>query len=194
MDTEMGRFPDECLLIEHLKQGDEKAFRDIYNFYWEKQYNLAYYKLGVKELAEEITQEVFVALWVNKESLDPEKPIGAWLYGVMKNQVLNTYRKQSSHHKYLQQAVLTEVTNNTVDQLSYNEVNAVLNQHIDLLPEKCREVFTLSRIRGLNTQQIADLLNISPKTVNNHLVKALKIMRVGLKDYITILLILSLRK
>lgn len=194
MDIEMGRLPGEFLLIESLKNGDEKAFRDIYNFYWEKQYDLAYYKLGIKELAEEITQEVFVALWMNKASLDPGKPVGAWLYGVMKNQLLNAWRKQSSHQKYLQQAPLTVATNNTIDQLSFNELNAMVNQYIHLLPEKCREVFTLSRIRGLNTQQIADTLNISPKTVNNHLVKALKIMKVGLKDYITILLILSLRK
>lgn len=194
MDIEMERLPNEFFLIERLRGGDEQAFRDIYNFYWGKQFDLAFHKLGIRELAEELTQEVFVALWMNKAGLDPARPVGAYLYGVMKHQILNAWRKKSSHHKYLQQTSLQEATNNTLEQLSYNELNGVVAQYMNLLPEKCREVFTLSRVKGFSTQQIADALNISPKTVNNHLVKALKIMRVGLKDYITILLLLSLRK
>ncbi|NML38131.1 RNA polymerase sigma-70 factor [Chitinophaga sp. G-6-1-13] len=194
MAIEKGGLPDEGLLVERLRRGDEKAFRALYDFYWEKQYDLAYYKLGEKALAEEITQEVFVALWLQREELDPQKPVGAWLYGVAKNRILNTYRKQLSHHKYLQQAPLQEITHNTTEQLSFNELNAAVQQRISELPDKCREVFTMSRIQGFNTQQIAEMLNISPKTVNNHLVKALRIMRVNLKDYITLLILLSLRR
>ncbi|MEC5143462.1 RNA polymerase sigma-70 factor [Chitinophaga sp. 212800010-3] len=194
MDIENGGLPDEFLLVEKLRQGDERAFRDLYDFYWEKQYDLAYYKLGVRELAEEITQEVFVALWVQKADLDPGKPVGAWLYGVTKNRILNAYRRQVSHHKYLQHAPMQEETNNTTEQLSFNELNALVQQRISELPDKCREVFTLSRIQGFNTRQIAETLNISPKTVNNHLVKALKIMRGNLKDYITLLILLSIHR
>src|SRR5262249_15373582 len=102
-------------------------------------------------------------------------------------------RKQLSHHKYLQQQPLQDETNNTSEQLAYNELNAQILEHISQLPEKCREVFMLSRVNGFSTQQIAEMLNISPKTVNNHLVKALKLMRTNLKDYIFILLLLSLR-
>ncbi|MBC9929788.1 RNA polymerase sigma-70 factor [Chitinophaga qingshengii] len=194
MAIEKGELPGEGLLVERLRQGDEKAFRALYDFYWEKQYDLACYKLGVKALAEEITQEVFVALWLQREELDPAKPIGAWLYGVTQNRILNTYRKQLSHHKYLQQVPVQEITHNTTEQLSFNELNTVVQQRIAELPDKCREVFTMSRIQGFNTQQIAEMLNISPKTVNNHLVKALRIMRVNLKDYIALLILLSLRR
>ncbi|WP_212003620.1 RNA polymerase sigma factor [Chitinophaga sp. HK235] len=194
MDFDKEVLPDEFLLIEKLRQGDERAFRDIYDHYWEKQYDMAWYKLGNREQAEEITQETFVALWTRREDLDPAKPVGAWLYGVTKNLILNTYRKQLSHQKYLQQAPLREMTNNTAEQLSFNELNEVVRQQIDQLPDKCREVFTLSRIQGFNTRQIAEALNISPKTVNNHLVKALRIMRGNLKDYIALLILLSLRK
>ncbi|WP_143307178.1 RNA polymerase sigma factor [Chitinophaga vietnamensis] len=193
MGIDKGELPGESFLVERLQQGDEKAFREIYDYYWEKQYDLAFYKLGLKELAEEITQEVFVALWLNRSELDPERPLGAYLYGVMKNRVLNAYRKKMNHHKFLQQAPLQEITNNTADQLSYNELNAVVNQSISRLPEKCREVYMLSRVNGFNVQQIADTLNISPKTVNNHLVKALKIIRGNLKDYITIILVITLK-
>jgi RNA polymerase sigma-70 factor (ECF subfamily) len=194
MEFEKGGLPNEAFLVARLREGDEKAFRDIYNYYWGKQYDLAFYKLGVKELAEELTQEVFTALWINKASLDPKRPIGPYLYGAMKNQVLNAYRKSLSRNKYLQQSPPQEITNNTTEQLTYNELNEVIQQQMNQLPEKCREVFTLSRINGFNIQQIAEALDISPKTVNNHLVKALRAMRLGLKDYITILLILSLRR
>jgi RNA polymerase sigma-70 factor, ECF subfamily len=194
MEIEKGDLPGEALLIARLRQGDESAFRDIYNFYWEQQYDLAYYKLGNRELAEELTQEVFTALWMNREQLDPARPVAPYLYGVMKNQVFNAYRKIVSRNKLLQEMTLPEITNNTIDQLNYNEVNQVIHQHISLLPDKCREVFTLSRINGFNVQQIAEELNISPKTVNNHLVKALKIMRTGLKDYMPIIIYLTFHK
>ncbi|WP_167021093.1 RNA polymerase sigma factor [Chitinophaga sp. Cy-1792] len=193
MGIDIGCLPDEKMLITQLKTGEEAAFREIYERYWEKQYDMAYYKLGTRSAAEEITQEVFVTLWLQRADLDPERPVAAWLYGVARNLILKTYRKQHIHQRYLQQTTFTDITNNTTEQLALNELNAMVNQQIGQLPDKCREVFTLSRVNGLNTQQIADTLNISPKTVNNHLVKAMKIMRGNLKDYIMIMVIISIR-
>ncbi|HVI44045.1 MAG TPA: RNA polymerase sigma-70 factor [Chitinophaga sp.] len=185
--------PNESFLVSKLREGDENAFRQIYDFYWEKQYNLAFYKLGTRELAEELTQEVFTALWLQKETLDPGRPLRPYLSGAMKNQILNAWRKNHSREKYLQQVTTEESSEHLNEQLAYNELNDLIHQEISRLPEKCREVFTLSRVKGYTVQQIADELKISPKTVNNHLVKALKSMRIGLKDYITILVLFYLR-
>jgi len=193
MGIDMGCLPDETVLICQLKTGDAAAFREIYDRYWKQQYDLAFYKLGSKDAAEEITQEVFVTLWLQKDELDPQRPVAAWLYGVSRNLILKTFRKQAIHQRYLQQAQLPEITDNTSEQLAFNELHAMVHQQINQLPDKCREVFTLSRVNGLNTQQIAETLNISPKTVNNHLVKAIKIMRGNLKDYIMIMVILTVR-
>lgn len=187
---ERNQLPDEARLVARLREGDDAAFRAIYDFYWHDQYRLALYKLGSREIAEELTQEVFTSLWQRRALLDPAQPIAYYLFGAMKNQVLNAWRKNNSREKYLHtlsQQPDNLVTDNTLEAVISADLYRALIQQIDALPDKCREVFVLSRIKGYTVQQIADELRISPKTVNNHLVKALRLMRLHLKDYMPLL-------
>ncbi|HEY0274261.1 MAG TPA: RNA polymerase sigma-70 factor [Chitinophaga sp.] len=186
MEMERDQLPGEAALVGRLREGDETAFREIYNFYWHRQYRLALFKLGNREVAEELTQEIFTSLWLRRHVLDSTQPIARYLFGAMRNQILNVYRKNVSHDKYLTEITRQSgpqlIADDPFEQIMSADLYRAIMQQLDQLPDKCREVVLLSRVKGYSIQQIAEELRISPKTVNNHMVKGLKVLRLTLRN------------
>jgi len=147
----------------------------------------------VKDLdtAKEIVQDAFISLWEKKESIDLSKPVKSYLSTMIYNRSLNYLRDNKKFNKDILsfENISPDATYHQTDKLIETEISNKINSAIEELPEKCREIFKLSRYEHLKYQQIADKLQISVKTVEAQMSKALQHMRIKLVDYITIMII-----
>lgn len=149
------------------------------------------------EDAQNIVQDLFLYLWEHRESLDAVSNRNAFLFTLIKNRCIDFYRhktlmnsKQESldtlqdRESKLKMEALMQFDENIFTE---KEIETLLEKAIESLPEKCRQVFILSRMDGLKHEQIATQLNISVHTVQNHIAIALRRLRVELKDYLPLL-------
>lgn len=185
---------DESLTIASLRQGDRQAFTLIYEHYWEKLFVVAYRRLRDREAAEEMVQNVFTSLWARREKLSIEKSLGAYLGASLKYEVLNYLRAQAVRERYAMEQMATAPAGDeyTGQVLSFEELRQRMDEEISKLPEKCRLVFTLSKLEGYSNKEIAEQLDISPKTVEAHMGKALKTLRGGLEEFLPSIVLLVL--
>lgn len=180
--SEMSSLSDDELLML-LKQGSTDAFEIIYDRYFIRLLNTSYKRLGSEEAAREIVQDIFVQLFIKRNEIDTRN-LTAYLHTLLRNRIIDCFRKHLSkkkHQHYLkhtQPAIVHELPEAVMDGKMLEEK---IKNAIDQLPEKCREVFILSRLNHLSHQAIAEKLTISVSTVEKHIVKALKIMRKRLK-------------
>ena len=142
--------------------------------------------------AREIVQDAFIALWEKRELIDMTKPVKSYLATSIRNKCLNYLRDKS---KYVSNIIDLEGINieGGHEQSAYldgKELEGRIKEAIEELPEKCRQIFKLSRFESLKYQEIADKLQISVKTVETQMSKALQHMRNSLVDYLTVLLII----
>lgn len=179
---------DDGSLIKSLKKGDHKAFEVIYLRFWKSLYGSAYARLKDKAASEEIVQHVFTNLWLRKDDLVLKGKLDHYLFSALKYEILNLWRKQAVQKKYASEYLfLWNEGNETVsDQLSFEELYNRMELEVEKLPERCRLVFILSRKQGRKSSEIASELNLSIKTVEAHLTKALKSLRLSLGDFLVL--------
>jgi RNA polymerase sigma-70 factor (ECF subfamily) len=181
----------EKQVIETIQSGNESAFEMIFRSYYQPLCRYAYSFLDDKEDAEEVVQSAFITIWERRKSLDIQTSLKSYLYRMVRNSCLNVIK----HEKIKQQHVahelaVTEASHESVYQKVYaTELEIKITEAMKALPEQCRLVFQLSRFEELKYQEIADQLQISVKTVENHMGKALKIMRERLKEYLPLFLL-----
>ena len=147
------------------------------------------------DISREIVQDCYIRLWEKRESIDPAKPVRSYLTTSVRNTCLNWLR---DHRKFNQNLIDIEGLGQDPhekqpDRLVEEEIRSQIKAAIEGLPEKCREIFVMNRYENLKYQEIAGRLNISVKTVETQMSKALQHMRVRLKEYLTILVILVIR-
>ncbi|MEK6478979.1 RNA polymerase sigma-70 factor [Catalinimonas sp. 4WD22] len=176
---------DENLLIQLLRQGDEDAFEMLYNRYWEKMLTHAYHRTGSLETAKELTQEVFANLWRRRTQLNIKSSFAAYIFTALKYTLLDHIRAQAVKDKYVEaiKKTASETDNSTLDFIAFEELSKTLEEAINQLPERCRLVFRLSRMEHYSNQEIAKKLQISTKTVENQITKAIKILRANIQEF-----------
>ena len=179
-------------LVKLLTEGSVAAFDELYNRYWDKLYSAAFKRTSTSEIAEEIVQDLFTSLWVNRLKLSIRTSFSNYVYTSIKYLVFNHYQKESVRKSYQEsvQHKLVIHDTSTEDQLTYKELNQIIDTEVKTLPAKCRSVFELSRKEYKNNKEIALILGISEKTVENHLTKALRNLRLSVKDVISLSIIL----
>jgi len=168
--------------IEQLIAGNEPAFKMIYDFYSEKVYRLAFRFLKDKAQSEEIVQETFINLWLSRDKLDMNGNLWLYLFVIAKRLSLNALR-QICRSTDLSEALLIntfQIQNTTEEEIIVRDLGRYADTLIDKLPKQQKIVFKLSRIEGLSYKEIAQQQNISPNTVKNHMVEALKTLRAHL--------------
>ena len=170
-------------LAELLCAADQAAFTELYSRYWERMVAIAFTKLQSVTDAKEVVQEVFFDLWKRREQLEIRQTFGAWISGAVKYKILTFLAR--SQRRTDQERSLPEQPyhNNTEEYQSYQDLRAQLQASVAALPEKCRLVFRLSREQGLSLREIAAQLDISQKTAEAHLTKALKTLRSQLQQF-----------
>ena len=166
-------------LILGLKHGDKTAFKELFENYHHKIFNFCKSILGLHSQAEEITQEVFIAVWHNRQKLDENGSFSSYIFAITRNQI-NNYISKTLY----QQRFIEYITNQgeksqifTENQVLFNELKSILNKIIEKLPPKRKRIFLLSREEGLTYRQISEKLNISENTVDTQMRKALEFIK-----------------
>jgi len=178
-------------LVNRLKRGDEQAFELLYRKYFRRLCAFANKYLNNYEATQEVVQDVFFTIWEKRENLDSDKPILSFLFQSTKNKSLHILEHSKVEEKYqevIKYAYSQGEFFDAADSLLAKELEAKFGEIIESLPEQCRKVFLLSRQEGKKYREIAEELNISEKTVETHMNRALKVFRKELKDYLSIVL------
>jgi RNA polymerase sigma-70 factor (family 1) len=184
-EKEYQMWPDAELLAL-LRLDDRKAFEILYNKYSPKIYHVAYNLFRDKAICEDLVQELFIDLWTKRNNLNISS-LEWYLKVAIKNRVLMYIRTQKATLDLSAIAMLTEKYA-TDSKLLQNDISTILENNVERLPEKCRQIFTLSRKEYLSNKEIASRLNISIKTVENQMTIALRYLRAGLTDYLPVVI------
>lgn len=166
--------PEQLLLC--ISIGDEGAFGQLFNLYYQRLFHVALYFLKSKEWAEEAVSDVFFLLWKQRERLPEINDLTSYLYISVKNQSLHYLRRSpdTGQSDELYTIELVADSDNPESLLLDQEYQALVQEAINALPEKCREVFRLVLSDKLTQKQISQLLGISIKTVEAHVANAYK--------------------
>jgi RNA polymerase sigma-70 factor (family 1) len=185
-------YSDEGLL-KLLRQQELGAFEEIYLRYWKKLYSAAFKRVQSREVSEELVQDIFTSLWINRETAQVEM-LSAYLYSAVKYKVINYLEKEMSHRQYAEKklAAAISVDNSTEEAVLLNELNKALEIEIQKLPPKRQQIFKMSRQEHLSIKQVASHLGISEKTAENQLGKALKVLKVNLKHFNFFMFVLAI--
>ncbi|GAC1368233.1 MAG: RNA polymerase sigma-70 factor [Hymenobacter sp.] len=183
---------DDTTLARALAEDDEQAFAEIYERYWSPLHAHACRKLSCAHEAEEVVQDLFVALW-HKRHTAVIQQLNAYLFSALKYQIIDCIRGQLVRKAYATDATPRLVTPDcgTEETVAAADLTAALAASVSSLPGHAREVFRLSRLEYRSVPEIAAYLQVSPKTVEYHLARSLKLLRTYLKEFLvsTVLLL-----
>lgn len=174
-----------------LIKKDESAFEQVFKSHFKSLHAYAFTLLKDEAEAEEMVQQVFFKLWERADNLSFSGTITAYLYRAVHNESLNYLKHQkvkANHQLHVAYSMKNQAEHGPGKMMS-KELEHKFREAMSELPEQCRTVFQLSRFEELKYREIADKLDISVKTVENHMGKALKLLRTKLVDFLPLLLI-----
>lgn len=174
---------DKSLLLK-IADGDQQAFRLIFDAYRNRVFTYAVRYLKSKELSEEIVQEVFLKIWVKRESLPEIGNFGGFIRTVATNLTFDALRKKALDYKTTNdpQHKWSDLDNATEEDILLKDSRAYMAMAIDQLPKQQKLVYQLCYIDGLKQKDVAKQLNISPLTVKVHLREAIRTLKAHLKN------------
>ena len=176
---------EELFIFNRMADGDKEAFRFFFDKYYTDLCNLVNIYLHNQAISEEIVQDVYIYFWERKDNIKIESSVKSYLLKASKHKSLNYLRNEKNKLNILEK--LSKVTSNTPDVpdsiMDASQIRAVIEQSVNSLPERCRQVYMLSREKDFTYREIANELGISEKTVENQMVKALKKLRELLRPY-----------
>ncbi|NAY91427.1 RNA polymerase sigma-70 factor [Muricauda sp. JGD-17] len=184
----------EKALIAQVAKGNELAFKQVFDQYRAIVYTLALRMLKSRTLAEEMVQEVFIKIWEKREGLDQVDNFKGYLYRIAKNRVFDEFKRIA------REAISDEVpdenrlasSNNTDYPIRKEQLDSLLEQTLDKLPEQQQYIFKLSREEGLTYREIAEIVNLSPFTVKTHMKNTLAFLRNHMSGYMEFYMLLVL--
>jgi RNA polymerase sigma-70 factor (ECF subfamily) len=176
----------EQITLYSLKEGNVEAFNLCYDLYYRPLCSYANFIVKNPDSAEEIIQNIFMEIWMNREKLPENSSFKAYILTAVRNDCLDYLKHKKTVEKYAGLRIREKVVeyDDIFSRLIDKELQVYLNQAIEKLPEGCRKVFELSRFHYNSYKEIAEKLNISIKTVENQIGKALKIVRKELEPYL----------
>ena len=164
-------------LQKRVAAGEQRAFEDLYRLFFARLFNFVVLYVHKKEIAEEIVNDVMMKIWNRREELVTIRHLETYLFVAARNHSLNYLSQYSPFHIELEpdngQGQLINLTD-PGKEMEWKELSFRLNQAIDELPDQCRTVFRLIREEGFRYKQVAEILNISPRTVETQLFRAIK--------------------
>lgn len=177
---------EDAYLLKELQKGNHHAFKTLYERYWEHLYAVAYHWLGAKEEAQEIVQEVFVELWEKRTALNIKKSFSSYLFAVTKYKVFDCIDARAVRKNYLSQVQRSSSagTYGTENTLVFKETQQRIADALEKLPVKTQQIFSLSREQELPYTKIAKMMNMSVKSVEYHITKTLKYLRLIIRSLV----------
>jgi RNA polymerase sigma-70 factor (family 1) len=175
-----------------ISEGDKSAFEQVFKAWYQPLCNYACSLMKDMDEAEEVVQNVFFNIWNKRESLAINMSIKSYLYRAVHNDCLNKIKHSKVRTLYAEdyKSRNSGGFEDSMGLIDAKELNKRINEAIESLPEQCGIVFRLSRFDHLKYSEIAEQLEISVKTVENHMGKALRILRESLKEYLPVGLLL----
>ncbi len=170
---------DEKEILSQLREGSEQAFEKIYRAYSTRLYGNLLKLVKLTPEAQEMLQDVFMKIWVNRKNINTEKSFRSYLFKIAENQVYDFFRK-AARDKRKEAQLIALATNDdmAVDELlQAAEKSVFLEKAIGSLPPQRQQVFRLCKLEGKSYQQVSELLGISVSTISDHIVKATKAIR-----------------
>ena len=188
----------ESNLFESFKKGDQAAFTYFYNKYFNRIQAFCIQFIYDRDEAENLAQEALLYLWQNRESVDSINGIPSFLYTYTKSKCLNTIRHNKVKDRFKtdllnvkERELNIEILNSiSFDTLELTELERIIQESINDLPPKTREVFIKKRIENKKNAEIAEEMQVTLKAVEAHMTKALKILKTKLSDYLFLIFIL----
>jgi RNA polymerase sigma-70 factor (ECF subfamily) len=182
----------ERKVLVHLKEGDSNAFESVFKFWYEPLVHFAEEYLSDLETARNIVQNIFMKLWEKHGLIDPDSNLRAYLYIATRNACLSHLRHLRLENAYFEKSrknyedlqlnyeALEELK---MEQIDFANLERLIQDTIDSLPERCREVFMMSRYDDMKNKEIAEKLNISVKAVEANITRAMNKLRENTKEY-----------
>lgn len=170
---------NEKLLVKQLLAGNEKAFRKLFDTYRNDLYKFSLSMVFSKPYAEEIVQDVFLNLWLKRETINPELSFKSYLFTITRNKTIS-FLKKAANNKKLREEIFyksQKSVNPTECYMREEELKIIKKEALDLLPPRRRLIFEMSRNDGKSYEEIAGELGISPNTVRNQMSMALVTLR-----------------
>lgn len=183
-------YSDNALLTS-LVAGDEKAFEQVFKEHFKNLHRYACAIVKDEDTGEEMVQQVFYKIWKNKSALNVQTTLKAYLYRAVHNECLNHLKHnkvKAGYQMHAAHVMKSEEGTGAANKIAHGELQKKLQQAMNELPEQCRTIFQLSRFEELKYKEIADLLGLSIKTVENQMGKALKLLRLKLVDFLPLIL------
>ncbi len=190
METNYTHSTDEQLLAYLRDNDDRRAFETLYGRYSTRIFDYIHPRVSDRYTAQEIVQELFVSLWQKRGNLSV-LTCRAYLFAAAKNLIVSHYRKEMARtaRQKSWEAARPQEEEHTYEETLVQDLRVRYQEGLGLLPDKCQRVFSLSR-DGLSNREVADQLNISEKTVEQHITKALRFLKVYLKEHLAYLAVL----
>ena len=167
----------ESELVKALSKGEVKAFNDLFQLYGNRIFRFALGYLKSQPDAEELVQDVFLKVWEKRCELKENLSFKAYIFTIAFNIIRKYFVKKALTTKYFEQQVIEDADLSTIQNIDFQSTKKAIDQLVDQLPARRKEVFIKSRFEGLTVKEIAKELGTSPKTVENQLGEALKFIR-----------------
>ncbi|GGC22491.1 DNA-directed RNA polymerase sigma-70 factor [Parapedobacter defluvii] len=176
---------NEKELLAQIQYGSQLAFRLLFERYHPFVYAFSRRITHSEELAEEIVQDVFLKIWLDRERLNTVDHFPAYLNRIVRNHCFNVLRKLASETKHMAEHLVgfEEADHSTVENLDYKDVKRILDEAVESLPAQQKRVYQLCHQEGLKYEEAAERLNLSPQTVHAYMKEALRKIRAHFKNY-----------
>ncbi len=174
---------DNESLFEEIKKGNREAFTYLFDNYYDALYRYIFSFTKDTQQTEDIVQDAMITIWNNRRNINTKQSLKSYLYRIAHNQFIDEYRKNKVRLNYIDEVKKTALDyfiENNDEVITYKKEKLI--KEIENLPPKCKEVFLLNKKNGLKYKEVAEELNISIKTVEIHISKALKILRKKFKQ------------
>lgn len=174
-----GQTEEEGVLLSRIAEGDEEAFATLFHAWRDRLYFFTLRITNSSQQAEDLVQDVFVKLWLMRADLGGIYNFQAWIYRVIQNQAISDLRRLS-----LETTILSQLRREAAsgglsadEQLLHKQLQQKLQEAVERLPPRQKQIYTMIRIEGLKQEEIASRLNLSLSTVQNHMTEALRKLR-----------------
>lgn len=176
---------DEKFLIQRLKEDDIKALEVIFNRHYSNLYKYLLLIFKSQLLVDHIAQDIFIYLWENRKSIEIKTSLESYLYSAGRYQAINQLRNKKRHEKLEQILVETQDEENSspFSLLESRELEQIIDEAVSSLPERCQQIFRLSREEEMTYKEIAEVLHLSVNTVENQMSIAFKKLRNVLRPF-----------
>lgn len=179
-------------LLVKVSEDNEISFAKLYDIYFSKVYSFASCFIRSEESRKEVVSDVFLTLWKNRSKLPEIANFNSYIFIITRNKSVDYINKYKQIPAYLSDSSFEIVEDNTPEfNLLYKELEAMINNSVKELPERCKLIFILSRDEGFSYKEIAEILSISESTVNGQMVIAIKKLGEALRKYLKMFLLFN---